>query len=180
MDYPIIFVEVPYMRDIRTWTLESEDHLKAILEGSQISRSGYFDWCEDNGYPGEMSYTLEAYTSWLRSDLQALWVRSKEEDNLPNTQAKISGTKMKHTKEPWYKEGFVIKGGKKEPICSLAYPDGARTRGNTELIICSPLLLKALKGLLSCAELNQEDLEENTLDLLDEANRLIFRIEGDR
>lgn len=90
MKYPITITEVPHRGEPRTWTLESAEHLNDILNGSQMTRSDYDEWCEANGYfewksweeegaerfevLHDRRFEAETYLEWLRHDLSQLIV----------------------------------------------------------------------------------------------------------
>jgi len=104
-----------------------------------------------------------------------------------------------HTPGPWYKMegGMSIKGDipnliqiyapndDLEMICQV-WKDGHlihRTqdhKANARLIAAAPELLEALTALLTCTELNMDDMEQETRELIDQAQAVILKATGDK
>lgn len=74
--FPLTIIERPHRGKPTEWTLYDLRHFQDIINSDQLARSGYFDWCAQEGCE---PHELESYFDWLRHDLSSLEIIDTEE-----------------------------------------------------------------------------------------------------
>ncbi len=87
-----------------------------------------------------------------------------------------------HTPGEWYQRAtssgqHMIASECKGDTIAVVYNDH---EANAQLIASAPELLEALTALLKCTELNMDDMEDETRELIDQAQAVILKATGDK